>query len=102
MDIFKTGKIIGYVYSNKRIDNKRFVEIRVFFKNGKVDGLLQIKDIKPGNTFQFMGEYKYGYKDGFFKIKDTLNNIIINEEFHDLQTRSNKIKNIFGSRKNRF
>ena len=36
-----------------------------------------MKDINPGNTYSFMGEYKYGYRDGFFKIKDTVNNIII-------------------------
>lgn len=70
---------------NKKINNNRFVEIRAFFKDGKMDGLLKIKDTIPGNTFQFMGEYKYGYKDGFFKIKDSLNNIQITEEFHDIQ-----------------
>lgn len=92
--IFRNGKLIDNVLVNKRIDNNRFIEIRTFFKDGKIDGLLQIKDTSPGNTFQFLGEYKYGYKDGFFKIKDTLNNIQITEEFHDMQTNANIIKKI--------
>ena len=92
--IFKKGKIIGDILINKKIDNNRFVEIRTFFKEGKIHGLMQIKDIKPGNTLQFMGEYKYGYRDGFFKIKDTINNIKTNEEFHDILYSSNKLKNI--------
>ena len=92
--IFKNGKIIGDIIINKKIDNNRFVELRCYFKDGKIDGLLKIKDIKPGNTFTFMGEYKYGYKDGYFKIKDTMNNIKINNEFHDILNSINIIGKI--------
>ena len=45
------------------------------------DLLCFIKDSTQPHYVDFVYgtvEYKNGYKDGFFKIKDTLNNIIIN------------------------
>ena len=94
LGLFKNEKLFDNIFIKKKIDNNRFVETRIFYQSGKMHGLLQIKDIIPGNTFQFIGEYKYGYRDGFFKIKDTVNNILISEEIHDLQNSANKIKNI--------
>lgn len=96
--IFKNGKIIDDVYITKEIDNNRIIEIRAYFQDGKINGLLQMKDIKPGDTFQFLGEYKYGYRDGYFKIKDKINNIIINGEFHDINQNINLIDNILKKR----
>ena len=82
--IFKNGKLNREVLINKKMDNNRYAEIRAFFNEGSMNGLLNIKDTKPGNTFQLMGEYKYGFRDGLFKIKDTVNKIKITEEFHDI------------------
>ena len=94
LGFFKDGKLVGDILINKNLDNNRTIEIRSYFKNGKMEGLVKIKDIKPGNTYNFMGEYKYGYKDGYFKKKDTLNNIKINSEFHDILNSINIIKKI--------
>jgi len=92
--IFKNGKLNGEILINKKMDNNRYVEIRAFFNEVGMHGLLNIKDTKPGNTFQLMGEYKYGFRDGLFKIKDTVNNIKITEEFHDLSYGINLMKTI--------
>ena len=92
--IFKNGKLNGEILINKKMDNNRYVEIRAFFNEVGMHGLLNIKDTKPGNTFQLMGEYKYGFRDGLFKIKDTVNNIKITEEFHDLSYGMNLMKTI--------
>ena len=92
--VFKNGKINREVLINKKMDNNRYAEIRAFFNEGSMNGLLNIKDTKPGNTFQLMGEYKYGFRDGLFKIKDTVNNIKITEEFHDISYATNLMKTI--------
>ena len=92
--VFKNGKLNREVLINKKMDNNRYAEIRAFFNEGSMNGLLNIKDTKPGNTFQLMGEYKYGFRDGLFKIKDTVNNIKITEEFHDINFATNLMKTI--------
>lgn len=97
---FKNGKIIDDVFIVKEIDNNRNIEIRAYFKDGNIQGLLQMKDIKPGNTFNYIGEYKYGYRDGYFKIKDTINKITINEEYHDINQNVNLIYDIMKRRNN--
>ena len=94
LGVFKNGKLNGEVLINKKMDNNRYVEIRAFFNKGSMHGLLNIKDTKPGNTFQLMGEYKYGFRDGLSKIKDTINKIKITEEFHDISYATNVMKTI--------
>lgn len=92
--VFKNGKLNKEILISKKMDNNRYSEIRAFFNEGRMHGLLNIKDTNPGNTFQLIGEYKYGFRDGLFKIKDTVNNIKINEEFHDISYGTNLLKNI--------
>jgi len=93
LGVFKNGKPNGEILIYKKMDKNRYVKIRTFFNEGRMHGLLSIKDTKPGNTFQLMGYYKYGFRDGHFKIKDTVNNIKIDEEFHDINFVTNLIKN---------
>jgi len=90
--IFINGQLDGEALINEKMDNNRYAKIRAFFYEGSMNGLLNIKDTKPGNTFQLMAEYKYGFRDGLFKIKDTINNIKITEEFHDISYATNLMK----------
>ena len=104
---FKNKKVEGETIIKKLMDDLRLPDIRAQFKNGKLNGKLEIQYLNTGKLFSFIGDYKYGFRDGNFKIIDKLNNLNINKEFHYLKFSCEKLekmmlKNILNLKKINF